>query len=108
MFTVADIDPTATNSPKFRLIAVQCVRPRPTPREVLVPKRFHDRYARARVLLASCALRCGIHTAADEAQAHTIPCFPVPMDARAVPFPRTLPEPLTRVHHHDVVQPTDH
>lgn len=27
MFTAADIDPTATNSPKFRLIAVQCVRP---------------------------------------------------------------------------------
>jgi hypothetical protein len=31
MFTVADIDPTATNSPKFRLIAVQCVRPQPQP-----------------------------------------------------------------------------
>lgn len=29
MFTAADIDPTATNSPKFRLIAVQCVRPPP-------------------------------------------------------------------------------
>uniref|UniRef100_A0A7S0SJ48 MARVEL domain-containing protein n=1 Tax=Mantoniella antarctica TaxID=81844 RepID=A0A7S0SJ48_9CHLO len=25
MFTAADIDPTATNSPKFRLIAVQCL-----------------------------------------------------------------------------------
>ena len=31
MITAADIDPTAMNSPKFRLIAVQCVRPRPEP-----------------------------------------------------------------------------
>lgn len=31
MFTAADIDPTATNSPKFRLIAVQCVRAPPPP-----------------------------------------------------------------------------
>ena len=82
MITAADIDPTAMNSPKFRLIAVQCVRPWPDPperpaRESRVGNERRSRRA-ARVLPASCVLRGRGHAPGTPSRAFSPPQAPVP------------------------------